>query len=88
MNILSCGVISVNEFEKIGKELQRQGKTDKLKNLADSEEGKAVSRMVDADAVRNAAKSGDAAALKQILSQVLSTSEGQRLAESLKKAME
>lgn len=88
MNILSCGVISVNEFEKIGKELQRQGKTDKLKSLADSEEGKAVSRMVDADAVRNAAKSGDAAALKQILSQVLSTSEGQRLAESLKKAME
>lgn len=88
MNILSCGVISVNEFEKIGKELQRQGKTDKLKSLADSEEGKAVSRMVDADAVRNAAKSGDAAALKNILSQVLSTSEGQRLAESLKKAME
>lgn len=88
MNILSCGVISVNEYEKIGKELQRQGKTDKLKSLADSEEGKAVSRMVDADAVRNAAKSGDAAALKQILSQVLSTSEGQRLAESLKKAME
>lgn len=78
----------MNEFEKIGRELQRQGKTEKLKNLADSEEGKAVSRMIDAEAVQKAARSGDAAALKNILSQVLSTSEGQRLAESLKKAME
>ena len=81
-------MISLNEFEKIGRELQRQGKTEKLKNLADSEEGKAVSRMIDAEAVQKAARSGDAAALKNILSQVLSTSEGQRLAESLKKAME
>ena len=87
MNIMSCGVISVNEFEKIGKELQRQGKTEKLKSLADSEEGRAVSRMVDADAIGKAAKSGDAAALKAILSQVLSTSEGQKLAESIKNAM-
>lgn len=78
----------MNEFEKIGRELQRQGKTEKLKNLADSEDGKAVSRMIDAEAVQKAARSGDAAALKNILSQVLSTSEGQRLAESLKKAME
>ena len=84
---MACGVISVNEFEKIGKELQRQGKTEKLKSLADSEEGKAVSRMIDAEAVQKAARSGDAAALKTILSQVLSTSEGQRLAQSLKDAM-
>lgn len=84
---MACGVISVNEFEKIGKELQRQGKTEKLKSLADSEEGKAVSRMIDAEAVQKAAKSGDAAALKTILSQVLSTSEGQRLAQNLKDAM-
>lgn len=82
-----CGVISVNEFEKLGKELERQGKTEKLKSLADSDEGRAVSRMVDADALRNAAKSGDAKALKEILSQVLSTSEGQKLAENLKNAM-
>lgn len=83
-----CGVITVNDFEKLGRELQRQGKTEKLKSLADSEEGRAVSRMVDAEAVQKAVKSGDAAALKSMLSQVLSTSEGQRLAESLKKAIE
>lgn len=85
---MTCGVITLNDFEKIGRELQRQGKTEKLKSLANSEEGKAVSRMIDAEAVQKAAKSGDAAALKTILSQVLSTSEGQRLAESLRKAME
>lgn len=85
---MTCGVITLNDFEKIGRELQRQGKTEKLKSLADSEEGKAVSRMIDTEAVQKAAKSGDAAALKTILSQVLSTSEGQRLAESLRKAME
>ena len=85
---MACGVITLNEFEKIGRELQRQGKTEKLKSLADSEEGKAVSRMVDAEAIQKAAKSGDAAALKNILSQVLSTNEGKQLAESLKKAME
>lgn len=87
MNIMSCGVICVNEFEKIGEELRRQGKTDKLKSLADSDEGRAIGRMVDADAVREAAKHGDAAALKTILSQVLSTSEGQKLAENIKNAM-
>ena len=82
------GVITVNDFERIGRELERQGKAEKLKNIADSEEGKAISRMIDAEAVQKAAKSGDAAALKTILSQVLATSEGQRLAENLKKAME
>ena len=85
---MSCGVITVNDFEKLGRELQRQGKTEKLKSLAESEEGRAIGRMVDAEAVQKAAKSGDAEALKSILSQVLSTSEGRRLAESLKKAME
>lgn len=82
------GVITVNDFERIGRELERQGKAEKLKNIADSEEGKAISRMIDAEAVQKAAKSGDAAALKTILSQVLATNEGQRLAENLKKAME
>ena len=44
--------------------------------------------MVDQDKLERAAKSGDTAALKDILSQVLSTDEGKRLAEKLKKAME
>ena len=38
--------------------------------------------------VREAARSGDTAALKAILSQVLSTDEGKRLAEKVKDAMQ
>ena len=77
----------MNEFEKLGIKLERSGKTEKLKSLAESEEGRAVSKAVDADALRDAVKSGDAKALRTILSQVLATSEGQKLAENLKNAM-
>lgn len=78
----------MNDLEKLGEQLCKSGKSDKLKSLADSADGKAVSRMVDSEAVQKAAKSGDMAALQNILRGVLSTDEGKRLAESLKKAME
>jgi len=75
-------------LEKLGEELQKSGKSERLKCLADTDEGKAVSRMINPTELEKAAKSGDTAALKSILSQVLSTDEGKRLAEKLKKAME
>ena len=78
----------MKDLEKLGAELNRSGKGDKLKSLADSDDGKAIGRMVDASEVERAAKAGDMAALKGILSQVLSTDEGKRLADSIKKAME
>ena len=78
----------MKDLEKLGAELSKSGKGEKLKSIADSAEGKAISRMVDSARVEQAAKSGDTAALKDILSQVLSTDEGKRLAEKLKKAME
>ncbi len=56
--------------------------------LAESPDGKAVGRLVDAESVRKAAKSGDMAALQDILRGVLSTDEGKRLAEGLRKAMQ
>ena len=68
--------------------VRKSGKKDRLKSLADSAEGRAVSRMLDPAAVEKAAKSGDTAALQSILSDVLSTDEGKRLAERLKKAMQ
>ena len=64
------------------------GKSDALMKLAESADGKAVSRLVDAEAVGKAAKNGDMAALQDILRGVLSTDEGKRLAESLRKAMQ
>lgn len=78
----------MKDLERLGEELSRSGKGERLKSLADTAEGKAVSRMVDQEKLEQAAKSGDTAALKDILSQVLSTDEGKRLAEKLKKAME
>ncbi len=78
----------MKDLEKLGAELSKSGKGEKLKSIADSAEGKAISRMVDSARVEQAAKSGDTAALRDILSQVLSTDEGKRLAEKLKKAME
>ncbi len=78
----------MKDLERLGEELSRSGKGERLKSLADTAEGKAVSRMVAQEKLERAAKSGDTAALKDILSQVLSTDEGKRLAEKLKKAME
>ena len=78
----------MKDLERLGEELSRSGKGERLKSLADTAEGKAVSRMVDQEKLERAATSGDTAALKDILSQVLSTDEGKRLAEKLKKAME
>lgn len=78
----------MKDLERLGEELSRSGKGERLKSLADTAEGKAVSRMVYQEKLERAAKSGDTAALKDILSQVLSTDEGKRLAEKLKKAME
>lgn len=75
------------DFEKVGKELQKSGKADKIKNLAGSEEAKRLSSMLDAKSVEKAALSGDADALKGMLKQVLSTDEGKRLAQMLGEAM-
>ena len=78
----------MRDLESVGKELDRLGKTQKLKDIAESADGQKIGRMVDPKALEKAAVSGDAQALRGILSQVLGTDKGRRLAESLKKAME
>ena len=75
----------MQNFEKLGQELERMGKTEDIKKLAQSPEGQKISRMLDAGAVEKAARSGDAAALQNILTQVLATEEGRALAEQLSK---
>ena len=77
----------MNKLEDIGRELERRRKADAIRSIADSEDGQLISRMFDAKAVERAAKSGDTKALKDILTQVLGTSEGQRLLENVKNAM-
>jgi len=78
----------VNNFEQLGKELERRGKTEQIKQLAQTPEGQRFSKLVDADELERAARNGDAAAMKNIISKVLSTGEGKMLAESVRKMME
>ena len=78
----------MKDFERIGKELERRGKTDSIKSIAESEDGQRISRMIDTEAVERAARSGDAAAMKNILGQVLGTAEGKRLTESIRRMMQ
>jgi len=77
----------MKELQRINEALEKNGRAEALKSIADSDDGRAIGRMLDSSEVERAAKSGDAEALKGILSQVLCTPEGKRLAESLKNAM-
>ena len=78
----------MQNFEDLGRELSRRGKTEQIKALAGTDDVQRLSKMVDGAAVEKAAKSGDSDALKDILSQVLSTAEGQRLAQSVQQMMQ
>ncbi len=78
----------MQNFEQIGKELERRGKADKIKALAESDDGVRLSQMVDTSAIGQAARSGDSEALKKMISQVLGTDEGKRLAENIRKMMD
>ncbi len=78
----------MQNFESLGRELERRGKTDEIKHIAESEDGQKLSRMIDAKAIEDGAKSGDSDALRSILGNVLSTEEGKRLAESVRRLMQ
>jgi len=78
----------LNRFEDIGRELERRGKSDKIRQLAESPDGQRLSSIIDVKAVESAAKNGDSAALSGILSKVLSTEEGKRLAEDIRRMMQ
>ena len=78
----------MNGFEEMEKKLEKTGKMNRLKAIAESNDGKALADALAAKKVEQAARSGDTAALKAILSQVLSTDEGKRLAEKVKDAMQ
>ena len=82
------GKMGVNRFEDVGQELMRRGKTDDIKRLAESEDGQKISRMVDAEKLQQAAKSGDSRTVHELLSAVLSTDEGKRLAENIRRMLE
>ena len=77
----------MQNFEQLGRELERRGKTSQLRALAESEDGAKLATMVDGERLARAAKSGDGEALREMLGSLLSTDEGRRLAERIRKTI-
>ena len=80
--------MAMQNFESLSRELERRGKTEEIKKIAQSSDGQRISGMIDPQAVEKAARGGDTESLKNMLGRILETPEGKRLAEKLKKAME
>lgn len=78
----------MRELEEMAKRLEESGKSDELRAIANSPEGERIGRLLNEDEVGKAVRSGDSAALKDILTKVLSTDDGRKLAEQLGKAMQ
>lgn len=78
----------MTKLEAMQRELAQSGKMQTLRELAASEEGQRLGKMFDVKKLADAAKSGDAQALGDVLRQILGTPEGQRLAADVKKAMD
>ena len=77
----------MGEWENVKAQLERRGKTQALEQLAQSADGQALGRLVDAEQLRKAAESGDSAALRGMLGQVLRSREGRRMAEQIRQLM-
>lgn len=83
------GEIIIQNLGELEKQLKNNPQAGKmLEKAAASEEGRRIMRSVDSAAVEKAAREGDAAALKSILSQVLSTPDGRALAKKLRQSMD
>lgn len=78
----------MRKFEELSRELEKRGKADAVRQLAESEDGVQLSRMLSAGEAERAAKSGDTQAISELISRVLSTDAGKRLAENVKKMMQ
>ena len=77
----------MQNFEQLGAELARRGKTGELRALAESEDGTRLASMIDGGRLERAAKSGDGETMRAVLASVLRTEEGRRLAENIQKLM-
>lgn len=78
----------MQKFSDVSRELEKRGKTNDIKRLAESADGQKLGQMVDSKQIERAAASGDSEAIRNILSSVLSTEEGRRLAENVRRMME
>jgi len=73
----------MNQFEKMGQSLLKGENGQKLRSLAQTPEAQKIGKMVDTEALRAAAESGDTETVKNVLAGVLATDEGKRIAALL-----
>ena len=78
--------MAMQNFETLSRELERRGKTEEIKKIAQSRDGQRISGMLDPQAIEKAG--GDTESLKNMLGKILETPEGKRLADSVRKMME
>ena len=71
------------DMEKLGAELLSGRQGGAIRDMANSPEAKKLGAAIDPAAAERAVRSGDAAQLKALLTQILSTNEGKALAEKL-----
>ena len=78
----------MKDLDALKQELARDGRLKRLQAIADSTDGQRFADALDAQKIEQAARAGDTETLRQILTQVLSTDAGQRLAGKVKDAMQ
>ena len=78
----------MKDLDALKQELARDGRLKRLQAIADSTDGQRFADALDAQKIEQAARTGDTELLRQILTQVLSTDAGQRLAGKVKDAMQ
>ena len=78
----------MKDLDALKQELARDGRLQRLQASADSTDGQRFADALDAQKIEQAARTGDTELLRQILTQVLSTDAGQRLAGKVKDAMQ
>ena len=78
----------MKDLDALKQELARDGRLQRLQAISDSTDGQRFADALDAQKIEQAARTGDTETLRQILTQVLSTDAGQRLAGKVKDAMQ
>ena len=77
----------MKDLDALKQELAHDGRLQRLQAIADSTDGQRFADALDAQKIEQA-RTGDTELLRQILTQVLSTDAGQRLAGKVKDAMQ
>ena len=79
---------TATSLDALKQELARDGRLQRLQAIADSTDGQRFADALDAQKIEQAARTGDTELLRQILTQVLSTDTGQRLAGKVQDAVQ